>query len=300
MKIQIILDSTFYMTESQMQQYNYDIIPLTVNFNSATFVENAKNKMTIRQLFDQIDQHKKLPTTSQPTTSDFIEIYERAIVNGAQKIISLHLSSDVSGTYQGSKIAIQEIKDKHPDIEIESFDTRLAAQYASVVAFECSKVIDETGNIEFDQVQKIVDYYAKNWEISFLVDKLDYLIYGGRISKTMATAANLFNLKPMLTLKDGTISKKETVRNNSKALKLLLLELEEQLKANPDNIYQVMISHTTSEKVAERLRKQVEDLGGNQVELIPISELGIVIGNHIGKDAIGIGWIKKITKNQYS
>lgn len=296
MKTCIVLDSTFYMPTSELEAHKFKVVPLTVNFDDVTYREVNDNGEQAKEVFKRVFSQKKLPTTSQPSGSDVEKVYLDAINEGYERIISLHISSQLSGTVQGVKVIADAVSEEHPNVDILVFDSKAAAQASSLPAIEIAKYIEEHGTIEHDKVEEILDYFRFNLKEYFYVDNLDFLAFGGRIPASLASIGNLFGITPVLTLNElGGIEKYKTERSVKKAIGDGLKQLADENFTSEDEIYLIGI-HIENEGMANKLVKEAMKNTEAKVVYKSISNFGIVIGNHLGPKAFGFGWVKKYNK----
>ncbi len=293
MKTCVVIDSTFYMDKRDFNKYNFREIPLTVNFEDVTYKEVRDEGQQAKEVFEKVFKKKKLPSTSQPSGEDIEKVYLQAINDGYNKIISLHISGELSGTKQGVMNIAQMVMEENSGIEIHVFDSMAAAHASGLIAIEVAKVIEEDGDISLEEVQKIIDYFRNNLECFFFVDNLDFLAYGGRIPASLASVGNLFGITPVLTLNNlGGIEKVRTERTTKKGLQRALALLENEKYTSDDDIYLLGV-HIENEAVASKLLKEATKHTNANIVYSGISNFGIVIGNHLGPKAFGFGWIKK-------
>lgn len=293
MKTCVVIDSTFYMDRKDFEKYGFREIPLTVNFDDVTYREVRDNGEQAKEVFEKVFERKKLPTTSQPSGSDIEKIYLDAIADGYDKIISLHISGELSGTNQGVKAIANMVMENNPGVEIHIFDSMAAAQASGLIAIEIAKVIEEDGDISIEEVQTIIDYYRKNLECFFFVDTLDFLSYGGRIPASLASVGNLFGITPVLSLNElGGIEKVRTERTAKKGVARALKQLKDEGYTSTDEIYLLGV-HIGNEGMANKILKEAKKQTDAQIVYSGVSNFGIVIGNHLGPKAFGFGWIKK-------
>lgn len=293
MKTCVVIDSTFYMDSRDFKKYGFREIPLTVNFDEVTYREVRDDGEQAREVFEKVFEKKKLPTTSQPTGSDTEKVYLEAIADGYDKIISLHISGELSGTKQGVKAIADMVIEDNPGVEIHVFDSMAAAQASGLIAIEVARVIEEDGDISTAEVQAIIDHFRNNLECFFFVDSLDFLAYGGRIPASLASVGNLFGITPVLTLNDlGGIEKVRTERTAKKGLARALGQLKDEGYTSDDEIYLLGV-HLENEAMANKVLKEAKKHTDANVVYSGISNFGIVIGNHLGPKAFGFGWIKK-------
>lgn len=296
MKTCIVIDSTFYMAKEDFVRCNFKEIPLTVNFEDVTYREVRDDGAQAKEVFKKVFEQKKLPSTSQPSGSDTERVYKEAIEEGYERIISLHISGELSGTAQGVKNIAEMVMEEHPNIEIEVYDSKAAAQASGVIAIEVARVLEEQGDVTSEDINTIIDYYRSNLESFFFVDNLDFLSYGGRIPASLASIGNLFGITPVLTLNDlGGIEKVRTERTAKKGLARALGQLKDANFTKEDEIYLIGV-HVENEAMAKKIVKEATKITDAKVVYSGISNFGIVIGNHLGPKAFGFGWAKKFEK----
>lgn len=290
MKIAVVVDSTFYTMKEKFEAMNVHVVPLTVHIDNISYTEKNDNLQQNMELFDKIYEGKKLATTSQPTTDVAVKMYEFLADEGYEKIISFHISSGISGTFQGMKIAADTVMETR-DISIEVFDTKLAAQAATLIIESILEVIAEENDINTEEIEKIIKHYQEKIKIYFVVDNLDFLAYGGRINQQIASLGNLFSIQPILTLKDGKIDKFTTVRSTKKIVKVI----EEEFIANGLDKKSIAIRgvYTSNDKLSSKLVKSVTVIHKGHIASSENSVMGIVIANHLGPNAYGIMWCEK-------
>ncbi len=293
MKTCIVIDSTFYMAHEDFKKYNFKEIPLTVNFDEVTYREVRDNGQQAKEIFKKVFEQKKLPTTSQPAGSDTERVFLEAIAEGYEKIISLHISTQLSGTTQGVKNIAQMVMDENPNVTIEVYDSMAAAQASGFIAIEIARIVKEEGDISSEEVQAIIDYYRKELECFFFVDNLDFLSYGGRIPASLASIGNLFGITPVLTLNElGGFEKIRTERTAKKGLARALGQLKDEAFTEEDEIVLLGV-HVENESMANKILKEATKITDATVVYTGVSNFGIVIGNHLGPKAFGFGWVKK-------
>lgn len=293
MKTCIVIDSTFYMDDRTFEKYDFRVVPLTVNFDDVTYREVRDNGEQAKEVFEKIYQQKKLPTTSQPAGSDTEAAFLQAIAEGYDKIISLHISGQLSGTAQGVKAIAEMVMEDNPGVEIHVFDTMAAAQASSLVAIEIAEIVKQEGDISIEEVKAIIEYHRKNFECFFFVDSLDFLAYGGRIPASLASVGNLFGITPVLSLNDlGAIEKVRTERTVKKGITRAIDQLKKAEFTSDDEISLVGV-HIGNESMANKLLKEAKKHTDATINYAEVSNFGIVIGDHLGPKAFGFGWIKK-------
>ncbi|WOO88641.1 DegV family protein [Mollicutes bacterium LVI A0078] len=292
-KTAILLDSTFYMKAEELEKYNFYVVPLTVNFEHISFSEDATDPSQIVEVFYKIDESKKLPQTSQPSTSEALKIFDKIKSDGYNRVISLHISGALSGTAQGMKIAAEQYMEENEGLAIEVYDSSAAAQVSAVIAKTIAKVIEKHGDISSEQVAEIISFVSENTEAYVFVDKLDYLAYGGRIPAAIASVGNLFGISPIITLtKEGGLDRYKAERSQKKAILSIIKLLQERDFSDQDNLI-LNGFYTTESKMAKKMLKECAKVTNAHVIESESSPMGIVISNHLGPNAFGVYWSKE-------
>lgn len=292
-KTAILLDSTFYMKAEELEKYNFYVVPLTVNFEHISFSEDATDPSQIVEVFYKIDESKKLPQTSQPSTSEALKIFDKIKSDGYNRVISLHISGALSGTAQGMKIAAEQYMEENEGLAIEVYDSSAAAQVSAVTAKTIAKVIEKHGDISSEQVAEIISFVSENTEAYVFVDKLDYLAYGGRIPAAIASVGNLFGISPIITLtKEGGLDRYKAERSQKKAILSIIKLLQERDFSDQDNLI-LNGFYTTESKMAKKMLKECAKVTDAHVIESEASPMGIVVSNHLGPNAFGVYWSKE-------
>lgn len=292
-KTAIIIDSTFYMTEQEIKEYGFYVVPLTVNFESISFSENACDPTQIEEVFYKIDESKKLPQTSQPSTTTAMNVFEQVKKDGFEHAVCLHLSGALSGTAQGMKIAAEQFMEENKGLRIDVFDSSSAAQVASVTAKNVAKYVRKYGDIDTEKVQEIIAFGVENSEAYVIVDKLDYLSYGGRIPAAFASVGNLFGISPIITLTpEGGLDRYKAERSQKKAILSIIKLLKEQEFTSADNII-LNGFYTTGPKMAKKVLKECRKVTDANIIESEVTPMGIVISNHLGPNSFGVFWTRE-------
>jgi DegV family protein with EDD domain len=219
-------------------------------------------------------------STSRPTPSALLEVYERAAAEGATEIVSIHLSGEMSGTFESAQLAAKDASvPVHP---VDSRQVGVATGYAALSAAE----VLAAGGSALDAVEA-ARARAANATSLFYVDTLEYLRRGGRIGAAAAIFGGALSVKPLLKITDGKVTNLEKVRTAGKALnRLEVLVLEAAGDAQVDVCVAHLASHDRAEQLAERLAEELADnLGGREVWC---TELGAVLGAHVGPGMVAV------------
>lgn len=299
-KTAFLVDSTIVLSEDLRKREDIFVVPLSISFEAVSFKEIGDMMELTHEVTARIDKEKKIPKTSQPSVQDFIDVYEKIISGGYERIIGLHISSVLSGTIQGSQNAANIVKEEHPEIEIELYDTLLTSTPALFSLTDIIEEFDAGNELTSREIEEIVEHYRDSIEVLFLVDNLDYLSYGGRIKPAVAAIGNLFGVKPILQLKDGAIIEYDRVRSQKKAFELMIDKFRD--KREGDETMRFAVVHMLAEKNAWKLLNVLNKISGEKRSEFDIIPLSPVIGNHTGPGTVGMmfapGFRNKNVKNE--
>lgn len=279
MKTAVVTDSTAYIPKEIRDEYNIHMIPLSVVFGNETYQEEVD--ISAAEFFEEV-KHKDLPTTSQPSVGKFAELFDQ-LSKEYDAVISIHLSSGISGTFQGAVTAGQMVD----DISVYAFDSEISCMVQGFYVIEAAKMARE--GIEPEKILERLNEMKKSIRAYFMVDDLSHLQRGGRLSSAQAIIGSLLKVKPLLHFENKVIVPFEKIRTKKKAMKRIADMLEEATKN--DGEYQAVIIHANREEDALEWKAELEPLLPN-VEFT-ISYFGAVIGTHLGEGAMGLGWVRK-------
>lgn len=292
-KIAILIDSTVYFSEEEQKKYNLYSVPLTVNLDNIKFTENHNDSSQVERLFKTISEKKQLANTSQPGTVDILNVFTQIKNDGYDRVICFHLSAQLSGTYQGVTLAASQFMEENPNMQIEVFDTKLAAQISAIPVRTIAQIINAKGDISSEEIVDVLGHYNENSAIYIIVDNLDYLAYGGRIPAAMASVGNIFGITPIITLNaEGGLEKFKSERSQKRAIGTII-DIYKQLAYTSSDSIVLEAIYTTDEKPAKKLYKEFEKITDAKINHHEISQMGIVISNHLGPKTFAIVWAKE-------
>lgn len=280
MKTAIVTDSTAYIPKPIRESYDIHMIPLSVNFGNETYQEEVE--ITSQQFFEKMRGQQELPTTSQPPVGMFVELFEK-LSKEYDAVISIHLSSGISGTYNGAATAGDMVE----NIEVYPFDTEISCMVQGFYALEAAEMARE--GKDPTAILARLDEMKISMKAYIMVDDLTNLQKGGRLSGAQALIGSLLQVKPILHFENKVIVPYEKVRTRKKALNRVFELLDEQAKNNEP--MRVVVIHANRPEEAEKMQQELSEKYTN-VECM-VSYFGPVIGTHLGEGAIGIGWYKK-------
>ncbi|MBW3110867.1 DegV family protein [Bacillus sp. MCCB 382] len=283
MKTAIVTDSTAYIPKELRDRLNIHMIPLSVIFGGETYQEEVD--ITASEFYEEVSIQDKLPTTSQPPVGQFVELFQKLSAE-YDAVISIHLSSGISGTYQGAVQAGEMVE----GIKVYPYDSEISCMIQGFYAIEGAKLEREGKTAE--EIVGLLDEMKESVQAYFMVDDLAHLQRGGRLSQAQAIIGSLLQVKPLLHFVDKVIVPFEKIRTKKKALKRVEGILEEAVASG--ETYQASIIHANREEEAIEWKNELEEKYPN-VEF-NVSYFGPVIGTHLGEGSMGMGWAKKMSR----
>ncbi len=280
-KVIVVTDSTPYIPEELVKELGIKVIPLHVIWGDKVYKDNVDLKAD--KFYPMLKSAKTLPTTSQPSPQEFMDVY-KPILDKGDKIISMHISSGISGTINSANQAKEMLGSK--DIEIiDSGSTGMALGLAVLVTARLAKK-----NASFEECNQLALKAVNNSEVYFLVNTLEYLHKGGRIGGASAVLGSALDLKPILYFHEGKIESFEKVRTKKKAIRRLI-EIGQQ-KVGDRRPVHFCILQVEAEEDAAFVRSELEKLYDPK-DLVEMMEAGIspVIGTHTGPGVIAICYL---------
>jgi DegV family protein with EDD domain len=262
--VAIVTDSTAYLPPRTMERHGITAVPLTVVLGDQALEEGTE--ISARSLAQALQKRRPV-TTSRPSPEDFAAAYRRVAESGATDIVSLHLSAELSGTYDAAVIAAREAP-----VPVRVVDTGMIAMALGFCALATA-----------DEAVTAAEKRAAGTYAYFYVDTLDYLRRGGRIGAAQALLGSALAVKPLLQLDGGRIEPLEKVRTASKAIaRLEEIVAERAGSAQVDIAVHHLAAPERASALADRLRARVPGV----VDL-HVSEVGAVIGAHTGPGLLG-------------
>jgi len=271
----IVTDSTADLPIEYIREYNIGVVPLKVLFGDKEYLDRVT--ITTEEFYGKLTESKVFPKTSQPSPRDFYNIYQK-LGEENKTIISIHLSSKLSGTYQSAEIA----KSNLPNLDIHVIDSKVGSMVLGMIVIEAARACKEGKNLE--QVLGLINNLIDNIKVYFLLDTLEYLEKGGRIGKASAFLGNLLSVKPILSLKDGEIIPVEKVRGKSKAFKKMIELMKKDIPSGGP--IKISIINANAEEDSYKLEEMVKS--GFKVTEVIRSTIGTVIGAYVGPGAIAL------------
>lgn len=282
MAIKILVDSASDITREEAEKSGIEVIPLKVSFGEEEFLDGYD--LTPKQFYEKLIETDTLPKTSQITPYRFIDEYERLTKNG-NKVIVITLSSKLSNTYNSAVLASQEFEDKVYVVD------SLTATAGEKVLCEYALRLIKSG-LDIKEIVDKLNETKNKIRILAIVDTLEYLKKGGRISKATAFAGELLNIKPVISVENGEVKLVGKARGSKKANNLLNELIDKKGSIDFSMPYTTLYSGL-SDAMLKKYIEDEKDLWENETKDIPICNVGSTIGTHVGPGAIGVVFFSK-------
>jgi DegV family protein with EDD domain len=283
MNVKIITDSAADIPKELIQQYDIDVIPLQVMQGDHTFLDGVT--LQPKSLLDEM-REGKVYKTSQPAFGDVYELFSRHAQSG-QSCIYVAFSSELSGTYQTAVMAHEQIKEEHPDFDLEIYDSKCASLGFGLVVLQAAKLAQEGKDKE--EIKRAIQFHAAHMEHIFTVDKLEYLMRGGRVSPVAAFIGGILNIKPLLHVEQGKLIPLEKIRGRKKVLQRMVELMGER---GVDLASQTIgISHGDDLETVEQLKEMITEAYG--CKSFTVGLIGAAVGAHAGPGTIALFFLNR-------
>jgi DegV family protein with EDD domain len=282
-KTAVVTDTTAYLPEELIAEHDIKRVSLYVSLDGEQRPEIEIAGEQYTEFFERLRRSSEGATTSQPSVGDFCAVYEPLLADG-KEIVSIHLSAGISGTYKSASQARERLVDQGKGGErIHVYDSRSACGgQALVVLAAVGAATRGAGGYEaLAAAQRCRDAL----EMWFAIDTLEYLRRGGRIGAAQAWLGSALQIKPILTLGEE-ITPVERVRTRRRAFERMV---DYARQRRDDGADAWVVQHIQDEETAQRLVEQGRELFGS--DPVFVSEIGPVIGAHVGPGLIGVGGV---------
>lgn len=287
MKTAIIVDSTSYLPEEIKNKENVFEINLLVTFSDGTTIADTGEITAVRNFYDRLDHEDSLPTTSQPAVGDYYALMDKLVADGYEAAVCIHLSSKISGTYQTARMVTQEYTDR---MQVYCIDSKGASVVQEALVRTCLNLLDE--GMPLDEINQRLLWLVEESVIYLLVENLNNLVKGGRLSATSALLGNILQIKPLLYFEpEGSIQLFEKIRTSKKVFKRWK-EIKDEAMLKYLKGIEVSFAHADAEEEILEILPNITE--GIERDEVTISILGPVVGTHTARRAKGMAIIPKL------
>jgi DegV family protein with EDD domain len=282
MRIGIVTDSTTDRTPAEYQERDIVMVPLVVRFGDEVHFDWVDVEPA--EFYRRMRESAVLPQTSQPPVQDFVDAYRR-LAKDCDHIISIHLTSRLSGTVHSAEAAASMVKD---EIAVTVIDSEVISLllWAVIERMDTARKSGQT----LEQILSIVEEGKKRAKLFFMVDTMKYLQMGGRVGKAQAFLGQMLNVKPILTLTDGgTPTPKAKAKGTKAAIRELVEFAREEIAAWPaGKDITLIMAHADNPEMLAYLDRMIAEAGLAYTNKIS-GWIGAVVGSYVGPGTIAIG-----------
>jgi DegV family protein with EDD domain len=272
MSVGIVTDSTCYLPEQTIAELGIEVVPLQVISNGVAF--NEVGGISVDEVATALRSGKSV-TTSRPNPEVFVAAFEKLHNAGHESIVSVHLSSELSGTYESAVLASRKV-----DFKVDVVDSRGIAMMLGFAVQAGAKLANSGGS--HADVLDLVQRKCAGASIIFYVDSLEFLEKGGRVTAMQAKMGASMNLKPLLHMINGKVEQQELVRSSEKSIARMI----EIVAAAARIKSEIAIHHVEALDAAYTVAQQLKDLTG--IATISVTSAGAVVGTHVGPGALAV------------
>ncbi|MGY2066158.1 DegV family protein [Blastococcus sp. SYSU DS0619] len=276
MPVAVLTDSTAYLPPDLAAEYGVHVVPLYVVLAGRSGREG--DDISSADVAKALSSRGQRVSTSRPTPGDFLAAYRAALDAGADRLVSVHLSAELSGTWDAARVAASQVGEHIVSV----VDSRSAAMGTGFAVLEAARAA--AAGADRDEVDRIARQAAARTRTLFVVDTLEHLRRGGRIGSAAAVFGSALAVKPVLHVVDGRVVPLEKVRTSARALGRLVQHVVEQAG---DREVSLAVHHLAAAERADRLVSELRERVPRLRELY-VSELGAAIGAHVGPGAVGV------------
>lgn len=275
----VVVDSSADILPKVAREEGIVVIPMPVNIDGQTYLEGVD--IFPETFYSQIDSFKELPKTSQPNPGTIKETYEKILANG-HEVVAIHLSSGLSSTYS-TALMVRNMCSEPEKIHV--IDSLGASFGSGLLAIQVNHFLKSSPSYTWEEAEAFIMDMRNHMRYVFTIDTLEYLVKGGRVSKTAGFIGGILDIKPVLQVtSDGRLEPFAKVRSRKAALRKLLNIMREEIDHPEDQIIGISQSNCLAETqaFAEDIRKHLN------VKDVMISDIGCIIGSHTGPGTIAL------------
>ncbi len=271
--VRVVTDSTSDIPPEVLQDLDITVVPLYVVFGDKTYRDRVD--IGEEEFYHRLTTDSALPTTSVPSPRDFADVYNR-LANDTDEIISIHLTSKESGTYNSALLG-KELVEKKCSIEV--IDSQSISMACGLLAIAAAR--EARAGRSLVQVTEMVRRSLQRTHILFLVDTLKYVVRGGRIGKAQGMLGSVLGVKPLLTMREGDLSLSGIARTRTRAVERLY-----DFALSFPRLVDAAVPYTTNREAADALARRVREAFPRAS--VYVARVGPALGTHAGPESMGM------------
>ena len=282
-RVAVVTDTTHYLPRDLVTRLDLHQVSLYVTFEGKT--EREADITDLADFYDRLSASSEMPSTSQPSVGDFLAIYE-PLLEAGRDIVSIHLSAGISGTFTAAEQARDQLVERGIDADrIVVLDSATACAGLGMLAMAAASVAQARGSAA--EAAEAAQACRRDLKVWFAVDTLEFLRRGGRVGGAQAWLGSTLKIKPILSI-ESEILPVERVRTSKRTFERLIEYLTARHDDGCDTFF---IQHVHAPDQAERLVERGREIYGREPEMV--SEIGPVIGAHVGPGLLGVSGMRR-------
>lgn len=278
MSVRIVTDSAADLPDAVAASAGVEVVPLSVRFGTESYLSGVE--LSTEAFWERMRSSHEMPATAAPSAGDFQERYAKLVADGATGIVSIHLSSKLSATYQSAVVAAKEIA----NVPVRVVDTLGVSAGLGLQALHAAQRAKEGAGV--DEIVAEIEAMLPRTQLYGVIDTLEYLRMGGRIGGAQALLGTMLKVKPVISLKDGVVEPIGRVRTRAKALEHLV-GIVRQHAADIERLVVVSGEAPDTDRFVSMLDGIVDVAPGD------VWTFGPIVGAHAGPGILGICFITR-------
>lgn len=273
--LRIVLDSAADLPPGWVEKYRLEVIPVNIHFGDRTYLDGID--MGKEDFYRTVLESRQIPKTSQPSPQQFVDFY-RKIAQPGETVLSIHVTSKLSGTFDSARLAARELAG---ELNIIPFDSAAGSAAMGFMGQEARDLDDSGGTVE--EILGRLEFIRKHISITLTLDTLDFARMSGRVRTLQAALASLLNVKPIIVLTDGMLNMGERVRTRSKALERVVELVRDRVG---ERLINAAIVHAQDLPTASELAEKVRSTFA--LNRLIHTDLSISVAANLGPGTVGM------------
>ena len=284
MKIAIVTDSTAYLSHDEVAALDIKVMPIPVIIDGTVYREGID--LTTDEFYEKLATSASFPSTSQPAVGEWITLFESLQADGYDGAIVVNLAATISGTVN----TVAGLTDAVPGFQVFGYDSKITVRLMGHLVMKAAQMAQN--GAEPADIIATMDEMATTMDEYFIVDDLQNLVRGGRLSNASAIIGTMLKVKPILTFDNDSnyIVPFEKVRSMKKAM-ARAEELFDQARAEAKYPLRAMVIHANAPEAGAKWRDELQQRHPDM--LFELTYFGPVIGTHLGAGALALAWIRE-------
>ncbi len=283
--IKLIADSTCDLPEEILGKYNIDVAPLTIKIGNTVYKDRID--ISTDDFFKKLGALKEPPTTSMPSPTEFVKLFEKAVADGYDEILVITMSSGTSGSYQSACIAMEYFKEQYNN-KIYVVDSKSMSHGSGYLILKTAMLREKGMN--FEQLIDFNESYKKNMKHLLSVSDLTNLIRSGRLNNVSAMIGKMLRINPVMSMKDGKGAIVAKIRGQNRVYNHYIAEMNKRIDILLTDF--IIIGYSSDKSKAEFLKAKIEEETNFNGDIY-IMQMGVSVSTHVGFGGVALYFVEK-------